>query len=157
MKYYIPVLLMTILAICTAMYTPFSQTKLPTWLVGNWKQTTSSGKNLLESWSQKSETTLSGKSVQITGKDTFLLESIAIISRNDSLLYIPTVPNQNEGKPVIFFCTAQHEGLLVFENPKHDFPQKITYTKITADSIVAAISGLYKDQPRSRSFYMKRL
>jgi hypothetical protein len=157
MKYCIPVLLITSLAVCSAMFRPDSQTKLPTWLIGDWRQTTATAQNLVESWSQKNAATLIGRSVQITGVDTVLLENITIINRNDSLLYIPAVPNQNDGKPVIFFCTLQNDSLLVFENPEHDFPQKITYTKITADSVVAAISGVYKEQLRSRSFYMKKL
>lgn len=46
---------------------------------------------------------------------------------------------------------------LVFENPMHDFPQIISYTKITCDSLVAQISGEKNGQERKQAFPMKRV
>jgi hypothetical protein len=45
---------------------------------------------------------------------------------------------------------------LVFENSKHDFPSKITYTKITQDSMVDKISGIFKSEEQTENFPMKR-
>jgi hypothetical protein len=45
---------------------------------------------------------------------------------------------------------------MVFENPKHDYPQKITYRQITKDSMVATISGIQQGKPSSDSYPMKR-
>jgi hypothetical protein len=45
---------------------------------------------------------------------------------------------------------------LVFENPKHDYPKKITYTKINDDSLVAEISGILDGKPSSEKFSMKK-
>jgi hypothetical protein len=45
---------------------------------------------------------------------------------------------------------------LVFENKEHDFPQKITYTKISNDSIVAEISGMKDGKQSKESYPMKK-
>ena len=44
----------------------------------------------------------------------------------------------------------------MFENPGHDFPKKISYTKITNDSLVAEISGQQQGKPASEKFAMKK-
>lgn len=156
MKYLI-ILLIWILAACShGRHVAKNKPVLPEWLLGSWQQRTNTGSNLLETWSKKTDHELNGKSVKINGADTTLLETIAVVRTNDSLFYIPTVSNQNQGKPVRFYCSSQQNGLLVFENPQHDFPQQITYRLITKDSIVAAISGLYNGQQRSNHFYMKK-
>jgi hypothetical protein len=133
-----------------------NQSRLPQWLLGSWQQSTGKANNLREIWIKKNDRELSGKTVKINGADTILLETITILQAKDSLYYIPAVSDQNNGLPVRFYCSEQTDGLLVFENPQHDYPQKITYKKITTDSIVATISGLYKGTPRSNNFYMKR-
>jgi hypothetical protein len=46
---------------------------------------------------------------------------------------------------------------MIFENPAHDFPQFISYTKITTDSLVAEISGTKNGQARKQRFPMKRI
>ena len=52
--------------------------------------------------------------------------------------------------------TKGNEKEAVFENPKNDFPTKISYTKITNDSIVAAISGIQNGKEKSELFSMKK-
>lgn len=49
------------------------------------------------------------------------------------------------------------ETQLVFENLKHDFPQIISYTKVTSDSLVAEISGTKNGQKQKQIFPMKRI
>jgi hypothetical protein len=46
---------------------------------------------------------------------------------------------------------------LVFENPKHDYPKKITYTQITEDSLEAEISGILEGKASSEKFSMKKI
>lgn len=156
MKYCI-VLVISVLAACShSRHTTQKQPALPGWLPGTWEQRTNTTANLLEIWVKKSNDEFTGKSVKINGRDTILLETITMVRSNESLFYIPTVSNQNQGKPVKFYCSRRQDSLLVFENPQHDFPQQISYKLITKDSIVATISGLYKGQQRSNHFYMKK-
>jgi|GEM_PF-3228321 len=50
---------------------------------------------------------------------------------------------------------SMSETQLVFENLKHDFPQIISYTKVTSDSLVAEISGTKNGQ--KQIFPMKQM
>ncbi len=125
-------------------------------LIGIWENKTARGV-IQETWTRSSDHSFSGKSCMIRGADTILLETIQLLQEKDSLFYIPTVTNQNGGLPVRF--TAVHSGTdqLVFENPNHDFPQRIVYTRIHADSMVAEISGKRNGQERKQFFPMKRI
>ncbi|NIW38719.1 MAG: hypothetical protein GWN32_20365 [Gemmatimonadetes bacterium] len=38
-----------------------------------------------------------------------------------------------------FRSTAVAEGLATFENPEHDYPRRITYRRLSSDSLVAEI------------------
>jgi hypothetical protein len=125
------------------------------WLVGTWENNTSNGKTI-ESWEKLNDSTLTGKSVLVKDKDTILLETILIVQRKDHLFYIPSVVNQNEGEAIEFQLTHISENTISFENQNHDFPQKITYTKIHNDSLVAEISGISDEKEKRIQFPMKR-
>lgn len=133
----------------------YGQLEKVNWLVGEWGNTTPEG-NLTETWTQLNDSTLSGKTVFVTGKDTMFTETIEIVQVNDSLLYNTKVSNQNEGKMVSFKASNVADGQVVFENPKHDFPQKIAYNKISADSLVAEISGMKDGKESKESYPMKK-
>ena len=125
------------------------------WLIGSWGNSTKEG-DLTESWNQLNDSTLSGKTTFITGKDTLFTETIEITQVNDSLLYNTKVSNQNEEKTVSFKAVALTKNQIVFENPKHDFPQKIAYTKISSDSLVAKISGKKNGKESFEEYPMKK-
>lgn len=125
------------------------------WLVGEWGNTSKEGV-LTETWTRLNDSTLTAQTYFVTGKDTVHTESVVLEQKMDSLFYIPTVKNQNDGKPVTFKLTSSTDQLLVFENPKHDFPQKITYNKVTNDSLVAAISGMKNGKESKESYPMKK-
>jgi hypothetical protein len=126
------------------------------WLLGTWENRE---ENYVasENWQQLDDSTFTGTGLSLAGGDTVNFEQIRIEERNGQLYYIPTVQGQNDGQPVQFTATSVTDTELVFENPGHDFPQKIAYTKITADSIVAVISGVYESQETSQPYPMKRV
>lgn len=126
------------------------------WLIGTWENKTSRG-SIYETWNKTNNHAFSGKSYSVKEKDTIVFESIRLVQEQDGLFYIPKVKNQNDGLPVLFAAKAITDNLLVFENLRHDFPQIISYTKITADSLLAEISGTRNGQERKQTFPMKRL
>jgi len=134
----------------TKKYTPIKQAS---WLLGTWQSKSPEGL-LVEKWQKLNDSTYSGKSYFLAGKDTAFTESIVIQQRGGKLYYIPTVKNQNNGKPVTF--TQKGTGL-IFENLKHDYPQKITYVKVKPDSLVAEISGISKGKFKSEKFPMGKV
>ncbi|MBA4275496.1 DUF6265 family protein [Flavobacterium sp.] len=125
------------------------------WLLGQWENKSDEG-NLLEIWEKKNDSIYFGESYFIKGKDTLHFEKIELQQKGENLLYVTTIKGQNNDKPVTFVHNDTIEKQLVFENPKHDFPQKIAYSKITKDSIVIQISGIQQGKPSSERFSMKK-
>lgn len=127
-----------------------------TWLIGEWADVFDEGK-IIETWERTGDSTLSGKSYTIISGDTVFSESIVLQQRGEDLFYMPAVSDQNEGKPVEFKLTIFTDSTLVFENPEHNFPQKISYINYGGDSLLAEISGLREGKVASEKFPMKRV
>lgn len=125
------------------------QTKPLQWMLGVWKISTPQGM-VMEIWEQKDDSTLKGRSVFVKpNKDTIPQENIEMAFRNGEWYYIPTVANQNEGKPVSFKVIFLRANEFVSENPAHDFPQRIAYRRIKQNmyaSIEGSKNGLYNKQ-----------
>lgn len=126
------------------------------WLIGTWENKTSRG-SIYETWIKANDNEFSGKSYVVKEQDTIVFETIKLVQEQNGLFYVPTVKNQNEGLPVRFSTKTISETQLVFENLQHDFPQIISYTKITSDSLVAEISGTKNGQEKKQTFPMKRV
>ena len=97
------------------------------WLEGTWEMPRPKGGFRLETWVQKDSTTLTGKGIKVVGKDTTLLESIEIKVDEGEIWYVPTVQDQNNATAIPFKLVSSTGHHYVFENPQHDFPQRITY------------------------------
>jgi hypothetical protein len=70
------------------------------------------------------------------------------------LFYLPKVAENPY--PVPFKLVSSENNRLVFENPGHDFPQRIIYTLHAADSLTATTAGLVDGADRSIDFHFKR-
>jgi hypothetical protein len=136
--------------------TNFSELEKANWLLGEWQSNSPEG-NATEVWEKENDSTFVGKSYFVIGKDTVSSESISLQQNGKDLFYIPTVKGQNNGQPVKFALTSSPNKQLVFENTKHDFPQKISYTQITNDSLLAEISGKMDGKQNSQKFSMTRV
>lgn len=111
------------------------------WINGFWKMSSPEGA-MTESWMQANDSTLTGvgKFTDATGK-VLTTEEIRIVLRKDKLWYIPTVSNQNMGKPVSFSEISFTDSMVVFENKGHDFPQRIAYIRQSDTKVLAYIEG----------------
>lgn len=136
--------------------TNFSELEKANWLLGEWQNNSPEG-NATEVWEKENDSTFVGKSYFVIGKDTVSSETISLEQNGKQLFYIPTVKDQNAGQPVKFTLTSSKSNQLIFENPKHDFPQKISYTQITNDSLLAEISGIMNGKQNSQKFPMTRV
>jgi Domain of unknown function (DUF6265) len=156
MKNKIVVAIVGVLMFCSWAVHQKTNIKKAEWLIGTWENKTPRG-SMYESWTKINDAELSGKSYILKEKDTVVFETIRLVQENNSLFYIPQVKNQNGGLPVRFTAKTVSDIELVFENPQHDFPQIISYTKINADSLVAEISGTINGKERKQTFPMKRM
>jgi hypothetical protein len=132
----------------------FEKLKKMEWIIGSWEQKLPDGV-ITETWKKENDSTYSGKSFFIVKeKDTTHLESIVLTQKGEDLLYIPTVSGQNNNEPVRFTLTSEVENTFSFENPAHDYPQKITYKKISDTNILATISGKQQGKVSEESYPM---
>lgn len=154
LKFFITIVSLIILCALTRKQT--YDIKKAEWLIGTWENKSLKG-SIYETWSKTNDIELSGKSYILKEKDTIVFENIRLVQETDSLFYIPIVKNQNEGLPVRFSAKTISETQLIFENPQHDFPQIISYTKINTDYLTAEISGTKNGQNRKQTFPMKRV
>ena len=134
----------------------FEQLEKMNWLVGEWENKMPEGV-LTETWTKTNDSTFAGKTLFINEKDTLHSEDIILTQKGKTLLYIPTVKGQNDDQPVEFKMTeSKTENEFAFENPKHDYPQKIVYKKVSDTNLVATISGKQQGKPSSESFPMTK-
>lgn len=126
------------------------------WILGKWAGQNTEG-TLSENWTKLNDSTFQAKSYFIKIKDTLHFESITLEERDEKLSYKATVQGQNNNKAVTYRLTLDSINKLVFENPQQDYPQKITYTLINKDSLVASISGLQLGKQSTEIFGMKRV
>jgi hypothetical protein len=129
--------------------------KIADWLIGNWENTSTEGV-LSENWKKLNDSTFNAASYFIKGKDTLHFETIVLAQKGETLTYFATVKGQNEDKAVAFPSTAASDKQLVFENAKHDYPQKIIYTKGANNTLTAEISGNLNGKPSSEKFILSK-
>ncbi len=126
------------------------------WLAGRWEHAMADA-TAFEEWTQADDGSLKGKGGYVKGTDTMTYEVLSIERSGDDILYIPTVMDQNDGKPVPFSLTMAANDSFVFENPAHDFPTKITYVRLTDNKLVATISGEVNGAAHSEQFELTRV
>ena len=130
--------------------------KKASWLLGNWGNTDGDAITT-ESWKKINDSVYHGESFVVVKNDTVFAETVVLEQNGSNMGYTVSVPGQNNEKPVHFDMTSIGDKTMVFENPTHDFPNKITYTNVAPDSLVAVISGIKKGKPASETFAMSRL
>lgn len=133
----------------------FTALEKANWFLGRWENNSAEG-NLSEIWTKENDSTFSGESYFVIKNDTVFAEKVSLEERNGKLSYVVTVPNQNDAKPVAFELTKNSTQKLIFENPKHDFPNKIIYNQVGSDSLVAEIRGMKDGKEKKEFFKMKK-
>ena len=124
---------------------------------GNWSMQTKRGITY-ESWVKINDSVLAGKSYRlINTMDTLLLEEVQLVRKGSNIFYIPVVQGQNDLLPVTFKLISTEKDIFVFDNPEHDFPQKINYELPKSNNLHAWIEGMDKGSYRKSDFYYKKV
>ena len=109
------------------------------WLVGSWERTNGKpGTQTFESWEKIDAYTYEGISVVLRNNDTIYKEKATILKEQDTYYYIAE-PQQN-AEPTKFKITVFNNFSFKSENPEHDFPKEINYTR-KGNTIIASILG----------------
>lgn len=107
-------------------------------LQGTWKI---ENKDLYEEWETVTGHLLKGKAYKKTGTEIVVTEYLTLENKDGAIVYSARVPDQNQGATIDFLMSKPDEKTWVFENPEHDFPQKIVYKHILENKIHVEVSG----------------
>lgn len=127
------------------------------WVLGDWQMEDSLGV-LNESWTQIDDSTYAGSTLYIKNKkDTIHFETMELMQNEDLLIYTSTVKGENGNQPVSYRLIEDNDSLLVFENKKHDYPKKITYSKENDSTIKAVVQGIQNKKQTTDNYLLKKL
>ncbi|MEJ8566147.1 DUF6265 family protein [Elongatibacter sediminis] len=108
----------------------------PDWLQGRWCRD-AGGMLTEETWMAPQGGETIGMSRTVKNDRMVGFEYVRIVNGAHGPMY---VAQPNGGTAVSFMLTRRDETRLVFENPAHDFPQRIEYRR-DGDRLLAEISG----------------
>ena len=132
---------------------PFSMDKL-NWVLDRWVGEGNGG-TMYENWVKADDNLFKGDACTIKNGDTIFTESLKIEKIGEDIFYAAEVPH-NPG-PVSFKLINLTDTEAVFENPEHDFPNKIIYTLKEDGSLYARIEGKNKrGEEKIGEFFFKK-
>lgn len=121
------------------------------WLTGCWTMTRGDAV-IEEQWLKPLGGTLMGISRTAKGGRIVEHEFLQIREVNGKLAYVAKPSGQAEAT---FAIKTISDGEVVFENPAHDFPQRILYRR-TPDGVTARVEGTRNGQTRGSDFVYTR-
>jgi dipeptidyl aminopeptidase/acylaminoacyl peptidase len=122
------------------------------WLAGCWERR-ATNRVTLEMWMPALGDLMLGASRTTVGAATAEFEQLRLKAEGDRLVYTALPSGQREAS---FPSITVSDTLLVFENTAHDFPQRISYRRRGADSVIAQIEGPGPNGTRRIQFPMRR-
>lgn len=125
------------------------------WLAGCWSRVTAR-RIVEEQWMAPAGGLMLGAGRTRDAADGALVEfeQVRIEARGDTLVFVAKPSRQAEAS---FAAIAVTDSQVVFENLAHDYPQRVGYRRVHADSIAAFIDGMDDGRPRRVEFPYRRV
>jgi hypothetical protein len=122
------------------------------WLEGCW-EAASAERTVEEQWMAPRGNSMVGSSRTVRGSVLVAYELVVITQRGDRLVYQAHPSGQASAE---FVSAAIGKASIVFENPEHDFPQKIGYQR-RGGELFAWIEGSDRGQIKRIEFPYRRV
>ena len=125
------------------------------WLAGCWEGTYSNGRIVSEQWMKPLGNVMMGMSRTVSNGKTVAFENVRLEQSEDGAIsYIANPSGQEEAA----FRLVELDGTrAVFENPGHDYPQRIIYELVSPDSLSARIEGTIDGKIKGSGFPYRRV
>ncbi len=124
------------------------------WLIGRWEGLQGHG-IYHEEWEFNEESGLTGKAYLIKKGEILNTEKLKIHLSNGNIFYTAEV--SHNPSPVSFRLTSYENNIFIFENPEHDFPQKITYEKKEDGSLLAVVEAISNGKNRRIEYSLRSI
>ncbi len=108
-----------------------------------------------EQWTQPAGGTLLGTARTVENGRTVATEFLQIRQNDDGSIDFVALPSGQE--MAAFRLISMTDAQVTFENPEHDFPQRIMYRLPKDDLLVGRIEGTIDGRERSAEFPMRRV
>ena len=150
----------TLIALALAFHAPSAQHPAMNigglgWLAGCWEGNYANGRTVSEQWMKPLGNVMMGMSRTVKNGKAVASETIRLEQAEDgSIRYIANPSGQRETAFLLVELTAARA---VFENPAHDYPQRIIYELVTEDSIAARIEGMVNGELKGSGFPYRRV
>jgi hypothetical protein len=122
-------------------------------LAGEWTATTAEG-DVREAWGPPRGNAMLGTSHTVAGGRTLFFEYVRIEARSTGLVYLASPLGRHP--PTAFALVESDRDRVVFENPEHDFPQRVVYER-NGDRLDASIEGNDNGKVRTESWSYQRV
>ena len=124
------------------------------WIAGCWRQSNSaSDRTIDEQWMAPMGRTMLGMARTVRSDSTVEFEHLRILERGGHAIFHAEPSGQ---PPADFEARAVSDSLVTFENPAHDFPQRVIYRRNGRDSLIARIEGTRNGRVRGVDFRYAR-
>lgn len=121
-------------------------------MAGHWVQK-DGREEVQETWLGPRGDTLAGVNLTHRPESRASFEFLRIAMKNGQPVYFAS-PG---GRPPVEFPVKEiAAGSVVFENMAHDFPQRIVYRRIDADTLLARIEGTVQGKTRAQEWRFTR-
>jgi hypothetical protein len=122
------------------------------WLQGCW-EAASPQRTVEEQWMAPRGGSMLGMSRTVRG-DRLTGHELVVLRERDGRLVYQAHPS---GQPAAEFpLKTFSDSIVVFEDPQHDFPQRVGYRRPVGDSLLAWIEGTANGQERRIEFRYRR-
>lgn len=122
-------------------------------LAGEWQTTTPEG-DVREAWGPPRGDAMLGTSHTIAAGRTVFFEYVRIEARSTGIVYLASPLGRHP--PTAFALVESDRDRVVFENPEHDFPQRVIYEK-HGERLDARIEGTENGAKRSATWSYRRV
>ncbi|MEK7865350.1 MAG: DUF6265 family protein [Planctomycetota bacterium] len=123
------------------------------WLAGSWEGDVGGGK-FEEQWLAPVGGVMIGMGRVTSQGQTQFVEFLKIVQEGDEISYRAII----EGQPEVPFALSKLDGgEAVFENPKHDFPQRIIYRLEKDGTLFARVEATKDGVTQGEDFKLKRI
>jgi hypothetical protein len=123
------------------------------WLSGCWRSE-SNDRQMTEQWMKPAGNQMLGVSHTVAGGKTREFEFMRIVQEENGEIFFVAQPSGY--KETRFRLTLVNEREARFENPEHDFPQRVIYRR-DGDKLVGRIEGISGGKERAIDFPMMRI
>ncbi|MCE9593498.1 MAG: DUF6265 family protein [Planctomycetes bacterium] len=155
MRLFTLVLLALLSTACRAPAAAPASTPTPAWIAGVWRGE-QAGATTEEYWTPLRGGSMLGAGRVLAGGKTVFFEHLRIEGpelTGGAWRYVALPAGRDS---TAFECVKLEAGLVVFENPTHDFPQRVVYRLRADGSLHARIEGKENGVERAEDFFFSR-